>query len=153
MLIAALLLLRGTWADEHSHVYRTGEEVIAWANYVGPYANRQETYAYFQLPFCQGAKQHEHYHETLGEALQGMELVNTGIDIQFMTSVQRAPLCAIDAAPKQLRLFEYAIAYQYYFQMFIDNLPIGGMYLFFIPISIIIINNNNNNNIRVRGRG
>jgi transmembrane 9 superfamily member 3 len=100
--------------------------VIVWANTVGPYANRQETYAYFQLPYCQGTKQHEHYHETLGEALMGMELVNAGHDIKFREPVQRQSLCSIEATNKQLRLFEYAISYQYYFQMFVDDLPIGG---------------------------
>ena len=53
-------------------------------NTVGPYHNRQETYAYFSLPFCQGPKQTiSHYHETLGEALQGTELEFSGLEIEF----------------------------------------------------------------------
>lgn len=53
-------------------------------NTVGPYHNRQETYAYFSLPFCVGAKETiNHYHETLSEALQGVELEFSGIDIEF----------------------------------------------------------------------
>jgi transmembrane 9 superfamily protein 3 len=53
-------------------------------NTVGPYHNRQETYAYFSLPFCIGSKQTiSHYHETLGEALQGVELEFSGLDIEF----------------------------------------------------------------------
>ena len=64
--------------------YKDGEEVVLWVNTVGPYHNRQETYAYFSLPFCQGPKQYiSHYHETLGEALQGTELEFSGLDIQF----------------------------------------------------------------------
>lgn len=52
-------------------------------NTVGPLHNRQETYPYFQLPFCQGPHSVEHHHETLGEALLGMDLVNSGIPTQF----------------------------------------------------------------------
>lgn len=53
-------------------------------NTVGPYDNRQETYGYFSLPFCQGNKQHiNHYHETLSEALQGVELEHSGYAIDF----------------------------------------------------------------------
>lgn len=53
-------------------------------NTVGPYHNRQETYAYFSLPFCVGSKETiSHYHETLSEALQGVELEFSGLDIEF----------------------------------------------------------------------
>lgn len=71
-------------ADEHTHVYSDNEEVILWMNTVGPYSNRQETYSYFSLPFCKGNKESiGHYHETLGEALLGVELEHSGIDIRF----------------------------------------------------------------------
>lgn len=53
-------------------------------NTVGPYHNRQETYKYFSLPFCVGKKKTiNHYHETLGEALQGVELEFSGLEINF----------------------------------------------------------------------
>lgn len=74
----------GVRADEHNHKYRDGEEVVLWMNTVGPYHNLQETYAYFSLPFCRGAKTSiSHYHETLSEALQGVELEFSGFDIEF----------------------------------------------------------------------
>ena len=51
---------------------------------MGPYHNRQETYEYFSLPFCKGAKKTiSHYHENLGEALQGVELEFSGLDVAF----------------------------------------------------------------------
>lgn len=57
-------------------------------NTVGPYSNRQETYSYFSLPFCKGTKETiEHYHETLGEALLGVELEYSGLDIRFRGSL------------------------------------------------------------------
>lgn len=53
-------------------------------NTAGPYYNRQETYPYYQLPFCRGTGEIEHRHETLGEALQGLDLVNSGIPIRYL---------------------------------------------------------------------
>jgi transmembrane 9 superfamily member 3 len=59
-------------ADEHSHSYEDNEEVVLWMNTIGPYANRQETYNYFSLHFCQGKKEGiSHYHESMAEDLQG----------------------------------------------------------------------------------
>jgi transmembrane 9 superfamily protein 3 len=53
-------------------------------NTVGSFYNRQETYPYYQLPFCRGKGEIEHRHETLGEALQGLDLVNSGIPIRYL---------------------------------------------------------------------
>lgn len=64
--------------------YKEGEEVVLWMNTVGPYHNRQETYTYFSLPFCRGPKETiSHYHETLGEALLGVELDFSGLNMQY----------------------------------------------------------------------
>ena len=53
-------------------------------NTVGPYHNLQETYAYYELPFCPGPKKGiSHYHETLGEALLGVELKFSGLGFEF----------------------------------------------------------------------
>ena len=69
-------------------------------NTVGPYHNRQETYSYFSLPFCPGPKKDiSHYHETLSEALQGVELVFSGLDIDFkgMLLLQYSCFCMMIA--------------------------------------------------------
>lgn len=53
-------------------------------NTVGPYANHQESYGFYSLPFCQGPKKGiSHYHETFGEALLGVELQPSGLNIDF----------------------------------------------------------------------
>ena len=53
-------------------------------NTVGPYHNRQETYKYYTLPFCKGPQERiNHHHETMGEALQGVELEFSGLHIAF----------------------------------------------------------------------
>ncbi len=65
-------------------------------NTVGPYHNRQETYSYFSLPFCQGPKTSiSHYHETLGEALQGTELEFSGLQMDFKANVARTEYCQV----------------------------------------------------------
>jgi hypothetical protein len=64
--------------------YSDKDEVVLWMNTVGPYHNRQETYSYFSLPFCAGPKKDiSHHHETLAEALQGVELEFSGLDIDY----------------------------------------------------------------------
>ena len=64
--------------------YEDGDEVVLWMSTVGPYHNRQETYSYYSLPFCTGTKNViNHYHETLAEALQGIELKFSGLEIEF----------------------------------------------------------------------
>ena len=64
--------------------YHDDEEVVLWMNTVGPYHNRQETYTFFSLPYCKGPqKEIGHYHETMAEALQGVELEFSGLEISF----------------------------------------------------------------------
>ena len=102
LVLTACVLVR---ADEHDHIvsarrvlsniasfaqYHNNEEVVLWMNTVGPYHNRQETYTYFSLPFCRGPKETiSHYHETLGEALLGVELDFSGLDIKYKRESSR----------------------------------------------------------------
>ncbi|VDP73463.1 unnamed protein product [Schistosoma mattheei] len=98
--------------------YDVAEEVVLWMNTIGPYHNRQETYGYFTLPFCRGPKiSIEHTHETLGEALQGTELQYSGIDIRFKIDVNSDAYIA----------FSKAVEQQYWYQMYLDDLPIWAV--------------------------
>ena len=66
--------------------YKEGESVRLWVNKVGPYNNPQETYNYYELPFCkpQGAsKRPDHKWGGLGEVLQGNELIDSQLDFRF----------------------------------------------------------------------
>lgn len=118
-------------------------------NTVGPYHNRQETYAYFSLPFCAGPKTNiNHYHETLSEALQGVELEYSGIDIEFKSKLKHQILlgsdvylfcfldnvardgheyCAVYLDSEKYKAFVYAVKNHYWYQMYIDDLPIWGV--------------------------
>uniref|UniRef100_A0A8C4R6J5 Transmembrane 9 superfamily member n=1 Tax=Eptatretus burgeri TaxID=7764 RepID=A0A8C4R6J5_EPTBU len=123
-----LLLPCVVLADEHDHKYKDGAEVVLWMNTVGPYHNRQETYKYFVLPFCKGSKKTiSHYHETLGEALQGTELEFSGLDIKFKEDVYQIKYCEIDVDKDVYNTFMYAVKNHYWYQMYIDDLPIWGI--------------------------
>ena len=97
-------------------------------NTVGPYHNRQETYGYFTLPFCAGPKESiSHYHETLGEALQGTELEFSGLRIEFKADLHKTEYCKIELTDANLKAFLYAVKNHYWYQMYIDDLPMWGI--------------------------
>ncbi|CAF1245058.1 unnamed protein product [Adineta ricciae] len=114
--------------DEHDHRYEDGSEVVLWMNTVGPYHNRQETYNYFSLPFCRGTKTEiSHYHETLGENILGVELEYSGVEINFKRDKPRTDICEKTMTPEAYDELTYAIKNHYWYQMFIDDLPIWGI--------------------------
>lgn len=97
--------------------YEDGAEVVLWVNTVGPYHNRQETYSYFSLPFCAGdKKQINHYHETLGEALQGVELEFSGLHMDFNKPISRTTFCEVTLDEEKLAAFIYAVKNLYWYQ-------------------------------------
>jgi transmembrane 9 superfamily protein 3 len=126
LLLAAII--NGVFTDEHSHKYEPGEEVVIWMNTIGPYDNRQETYRYFSLPFCRGPLEGiSHYHETLGEALQGVELEFSGLDVKFQTNVGRTLYCSVEVDVSKINKFLYIVRNHYWYQMYIDDLPVWGI--------------------------
>ncbi|VDN18380.1 unnamed protein product [Gongylonema pulchrum] len=126
--IVYALLLLFVQADEHDHLYQLGDEVVLWMNTIGPYSNRQETYTYFSLPFCRGPKLSiGHYHETLGEALLGVELDYSGIAIQFRENVEKTEVCKKTLSEEEYKQFVYAVQNNYWYQMYLDELPMYGM--------------------------
>lgn len=97
-------------------------------NTVGPYHNRQETYPYFSLPFCAGPKPSiNHYHETLGENLLGVELEFSGVYMAYRSDHIRAEYCSLELTKDKYDLFAYAIKNHYWYQMYADDLPIWGI--------------------------
>lgn len=125
--VLLVLVFTIVYADEHNHIYAPKEEVVLWMNTVGPYDNRQETYAYFSLPFCRGHKQSiGHYHETLSEALQGVELEHSGYAIDFREDSPPTEICMTELNDEKVKAFTYAVKNNYWYQMYIDDLPIWG---------------------------
>uniref|UniRef100_A0A0K0F2R1 Transmembrane 9 superfamily member n=1 Tax=Strongyloides venezuelensis TaxID=75913 RepID=A0A0K0F2R1_STRVS len=114
----------GIDGDEHSNIYYIDEEIVLWMNNVGPYNNHQETYTYFSLPFCKGDKKKlEHYHESLSEALLGVELEFSGLDMKFRRNIPKTVFCKIKLSENDFLTFVYAIQHNYWYQMYLDDLP------------------------------
>lgn len=66
--------------------YAVGDPVRLWVNKVGPYNNPQETYNYYELPFCKpeaGKTKPEHKWGGLGEVLEGNELIDSQMEFKF----------------------------------------------------------------------
>ncbi|KAG9510316.1 Transmembrane 9 superfamily member 3 [Fragariocoptes setiger] len=128
-LVATLTLLSNyALCDEHDHRYNDNDEVVLWMNTVGPYPNHQETYNYYSLPFCRGSKKEiSHYHETLGEAILGVELEFSGLDIRFKQGMPETKFCSVHLTEEKYQKFVYAIKNLYSYQMYIDDLPIEGL--------------------------
>ncbi|KAI9108621.1 hypothetical protein K1719_020505 [Acacia pycnantha] len=64
-------------------MYQQEEPVTLWVNKVDPYNNPQETYNYYNLPFCHPSDNLAHKWGGHGEVLGGNELIDSRIDIKF----------------------------------------------------------------------
>ncbi|GFP81386.1 transmembrane 9 superfamily member 1 [Phtheirospermum japonicum] len=86
--------------------YEAGEAVILWVNKVGPYNNPQETYNYYSLPFCH-APNPAHKWGGLGD-------------------VEKTSICEIELEAAKVKQFKDAIDNSYWFEFFMDDLPLWG---------------------------
>lgn len=127
---------QGFWSDQHSFSYKEGDEVILWVNKVGPFRNPQETYSFYSLPFCPPDQSVGTHMEGLGEALQGYELRKSTIKISFKQDTPTTTICNRNLSPRQIKKFIYAVKNQYWYQMFLDELPIWGMVGEIVPDSV-----------------
>ncbi|KAI0988117.1 hypothetical protein GJ496_007598 [Pomphorhynchus laevis] len=110
--------------DEHTHKYVNSEQIVLWFNNVGPNNNQQETYNFYSLPFCSGPDMSIlHYHETISERLLGDQLELSGIDIRFKVNVPVTVYCTKTLSDKDITAFVKAISEDYWYQLFIDDLP------------------------------
>jgi len=102
--------------------------MLLWANKVGPYRNPQETYEYYTLPFCPPDKIVDRS-ESLGEALSGYELVQSNIILKFKKNMNNELICELSKGldEEDLEKFEHAVANLYWFEFFLDELPIWGL--------------------------
>ena len=120
-------------ADEYDHKYSVGDKVILWENKVGPYNNPQETYNYHELPICGvDADLHgdsgkpTHKWGGLGEILQGNELIDSNYEFKFRVDVEKTTLCSDTLTQKTARQFKRAVRKHYWYEFFMDDLPIWG---------------------------
>jgi transmembrane 9 superfamily protein 3 len=86
VLLAALALAR---SDDNNHIYAANEVVSLWVNTVGPYHNPQETYSYYDLPFCKPQDlEIKKRPSGIGEILEGHELTNSGFLLHFASNAE-----------------------------------------------------------------
>ncbi|CAM8930966.1 unnamed protein product [Rhodiola kirilowii] len=121
-----LLLVSPALASEYDHKYKPDEPVKLWVNKVGPYNNPQETYNYYSLPFCHLSTNPAHKWGGLGEVLGGNELIDSQIDIKFQKNVEKGAVCELELDESKADQFMDAIENSYWFEFFIDDLPLWG---------------------------
>ncbi|KAJ6342859.1 hypothetical protein OIU78_010722 [Salix suchowensis] len=120
-------LLSPALAFDADHRYGQDEAVKLWVNKVGPYNNPQETYNYYSLPFCHpSGNDGTHKWGGLGEVLGGNELIDSQIDLKFQTDVNRGVICQLELDEAKVKQFKDAIENSYWFEFFIDDLPLWG---------------------------
>ncbi|KAL2513902.1 Transmembrane 9 superfamily member 1 [Forsythia ovata] len=124
--LAAFLLLSLAFASESDHKYQPDDPVTLWVNKVGPYNNPQETYNYYSLPFCHPSGNAAHKWGGLGEVLGGNELIDSLIDIKFQKPVDKTTICELELDEAKVKQFKDAIENSYWFEFFIDDLPLWG---------------------------
>ena len=92
------------------------------------YNNPQETYQYFDLPFCKPLGfQKVKKREGLGEVLGGNELVDSKMKIQYKTNTASQSICQMVIDPSVEKQFVEAVRTSYWYQVFLDDLPQWGM--------------------------
>jgi len=122
----AVVVVRG---DDNNHIYGAADPVTLWVNHVGPYHNPQETYPYYQLPYCKP----EHGIDTvrraagIGEVLEGNALHNSGLKLHFATDINKEDVCDVVLDATSAAQFELAVDRQYWYELFLDDLPMWGM--------------------------
>jgi transmembrane 9 superfamily member 3 len=107
---------------------------------VGPYANPQEAYEYYTLPYCApDTKHHPEAKDTgkwnelkihsLGERLGGHSLRHSGHDVTFdPEGAPKSESCTTKALTAQeATRFAKAIQHRWFYQMYLDDLPVWGM--------------------------
>lgn len=119
-----------------------------------PFNNPTETYRYYSLPFCRshateeeegevaeeenvdisnlpasGAAKREggiRHKQRLGESIVGDRRETSPYEITFLDSVDWRLLCKTTLEKKQLEALKDAIHNNYFFEMFIEDLPMWG---------------------------
>ena len=124
-------------------VYEKGGDVVLYANKVGPFANPNEVYAFYSLPYC-APTEIETKRENMGALLKGDRPTKTRYDLKFLGALPllpsvsgrgRAPLradpnpacravdvpwkslCKVQLGDVEAAKFKQAIVDDYYFEM------------------------------------
>ncbi|KAB2047345.1 hypothetical protein E1A91_A13G038200v1 [Gossypium mustelinum] len=126
LFVVVFIFFSPVFASESDHKYQPDDPVTLWVNKVGPYNNPQETYNYYSLPFCHLGTNPAHKWGGLGEVLGGNELIDSQIDIKFQKNVEKSTICQLELDEAKVREFKDAIENSYWFEFFMDDLPLWG---------------------------
>ncbi|XP_010475627.1 PREDICTED: transmembrane 9 superfamily member 5 isoform X1 [Camelina sativa] len=124
-LLSVLLALTFWIGSSSSTRYNAGDHVPLFVNKVGPLHNPSETYQYYDLPFCRPEPVIEKQ-ETLGEVLNGDRLMSSLYKLKFAKDKTHVTLRRKRLKSSDIAMFRDAIAQDYYFQMYYDDLPLWG---------------------------
>jgi len=155
-LVSWILPLVGL-ANGAGHKYKKGDRVELWMNKVGPYANPQEAYDYYTLPYCAPENNVPHMFnkaktgQYLGELLGGHSLRSSGHDLFFAPTESVKEECTTKSLTEgQAEAFSKAVAEHWFYQLYLDDLPVWGMVGEMLGESEVdksnLHNNNNKNN-------
>jgi len=128
--VSLLLCALGSFvlADDKNHKYEVGDEVTLWMNKVGPYHNPQESYSFYSLPFCRPTgKSLKKKSNSLGVLLEGHELSDSGLLVKFKEPQSMSKVCDMHINNDAEEIFTEAVKEHYWYQMYIDELPVWGM--------------------------
>lgn len=127
-------------AGTSDHRYKKDEHIELWVNKIGPYANPQEAYEYYKLPYCAPETKHHpdssggagRWNEwkslTMGEHIGGHALRHSGHDILFLSKSKEPETCKTKPLTLlQAEQFSKAIQHRWFYQMYLDDLPVWGM--------------------------
>ena len=111
---------------------KTTQKSINPDKQVGPYANPQEGYEYYSLPFC--APNNEklgtelRFTNSIGEYLSGQALRHSGHSVDFSPKKAYSESCTTKPlTPGEAEQFVQAAKDQWLYQMYLDDLPVWGM--------------------------
>lgn len=135
----AVFVFQTVEAGTSDHRYKKDEHIELWVNKVGPYANPQEAYEYYYLPYCAPETVHHpdnsggsgRWNEwkslTMGEHLGGHALRHSGHDILFLNQKEPESCTTKALTAEDAKLFSAAIQHRWFYQMYLDDLPVWGM--------------------------
>lgn len=119
------------------HRYHIGEPVDLWVNTVGPYSNPQETYEYYSLPYCAPLIKfsprtnqscfNERKTLTIGEQISGYAFCDSGYAITFRSRYKSETCQTNPLTIEESQKLAYAVRRRWFYQMYVDDLPVWGM--------------------------
>eukprot|EP00917_Polyrhabdina_sp_WS-2016_P009745 GHVP01021438.1.p1 GENE.GHVP01021438.1~~GHVP01021438.1.p1 ORF type:complete len:605 (-),score=57.42 GHVP01021438.1:237-2051(-) len=114
--------------NERTHSYITFERVVVWADKCGPQRNPHETYPMESLPICHLRDISKKYKPlSIGDALGGHKFTESSrIHLPFNRNVTESAICTLKPTQADLRKFAQVIAEDYWYLMYIDELPVYG---------------------------